>query len=108
MELGISGRTALLTGADSGIGWHTAKELLGEGARVVLTDQAEEPLRAAAQKLNAPPERCIWHPADITSIESLEALRGFVEDSFGDIDILVQSAGITGAQGQFHEISDQG
>lgn len=108
MDLGIAGRTALVTGADSGIGWHTAKELLGEGARVVLTDLEEEPLREAAQQLDAAPGRCMWYPADITSTESLEALRHFVETSFGDIDILVQSAGITGAQGRFHEISDQG
>ncbi|MEE8868299.1 MAG: SDR family oxidoreductase [Acidipropionibacterium acidipropionici] len=108
MELGIAGRTALVTGADSGIGWQTAKSLLDEGARVVLTDLQEGPLREAAQQLDAPIDRCRWHPADMTDVESLKSLREFVESSCGDIDILVQSAGVTGAQGQFHEISDQG
>lgn len=39
MDLGITGRTALVTGADSGIGWHTAKLLLEKGATVVISDQ---------------------------------------------------------------------
>ena len=38
MDLGISGRTALVTGGDSGIGWHTAQLLLAEGVTVVVTD----------------------------------------------------------------------
>ena len=36
MDLGITERTALVTGADSGIGWETARLLLGAGARVVM------------------------------------------------------------------------
>lgn len=39
MDLGLDGRTALVTGGDSGIGWHTARLLLEEGATVVLSDQ---------------------------------------------------------------------
>ncbi|MCI1747172.1 MAG: SDR family oxidoreductase [Acidipropionibacterium sp.] len=108
MDFGITGRTALVTGADSGIGWQTARSLLDEGVRVVITDLEEEPLRAAALRLDAPSDKCLWFPADITSVESLKALRHFVETSLGGLDILVQSAGITGAQGLFHEISDQG
>ncbi len=38
MDLGIEGRTALVFGGDSGIGWHTAKRLLDEGAIVVVSD----------------------------------------------------------------------
>ncbi len=108
MDLGIAGKTALVTGGDSGIGWHTARELLAEGARVALTDLDQDQLDQAALALDAPEGRLVAFAADITSAQSLQRLHAGVHESLGDIDILVQSAGITGAQGQFHEISDQG
>jgi NAD(P)-dependent dehydrogenase (short-subunit alcohol dehydrogenase family) len=108
MELGIAGKTALVTGADSGIGWCTAQTLLREGATVVLTDRDPEKLSEATHRLGAPHERVFAFAADITDVRSLGALRGSVEAAVGDIDILVQAAGITGAQGLFHEIDDRG
>jgi NAD(P)-dependent dehydrogenase (short-subunit alcohol dehydrogenase family) len=110
MDLGITGRTALVSGADSGIGWHTAKLLLEEGASVVATDRDPEKLEAALTKLPAPRDGASLHgfAADITRLDDLEALHAQVQDAVGDIDILVQCAGITGAQGLFHEIDDEG
>ncbi len=108
MDLEIEGRKALISGADSGIGWHTARLLLNEGATVVITDLDQQKLNAAAEKLEAKPGRLHAFAADITSVESLAALHASVGNAVGDIDILVQSAGITGAQGLFHEISDEG
>ncbi|MEN0014296.1 MAG: SDR family oxidoreductase, partial [Solirubrobacteraceae bacterium] len=108
MDLGISGKTALVSGADSGIGWHTAKLLLAEGATVVITDQDAERLKAAAAELGAPDGQVHHVAADITDVDSIAALVDSVESAVGDIDILVQSAGITGAQGKFHEIDDAG
>ena len=108
MDLGISGRTALVTGGDSGIGWHTAKVLLEEGATVVLSDLDQDSLDEAASRLKAPKTRLHAIAADITSIESVLELRDAVTEAVGEIDILVQSAGVTGAQGLFHEIDDAG
>ncbi|MET0735294.1 MAG: SDR family oxidoreductase [Microbacterium sp.] len=108
MDLGISGRTALVTGGDSGIGWHTARLLLEEGATVVISDQDPDALAMAAKELKAPRGRLFAFDADITSLDSLDELHDKVQDAVGDIDILVQSAGVTGAQGLFHEISDEG
>ena len=108
MDLGIAGRTALVTGADSGIGWHTARALLAEGATVVITDRDPDDLDSAADTLAAPPGRLHHFSADIRSAASLDALHDCVQQAVGDIDILVQSAGITGAQGLFHEIDDEG
>ncbi|MET0296324.1 MAG: SDR family oxidoreductase [Microbacterium sp.] len=108
MDLGITGRTALITGGDSGIGWHTAKLLLDEGATVVISDQDADSLAAAAKDLKAPEGRLFAFDADITSVDSLAGLHEKVQDAVGDIDILVQSAGVTGAQGLFHEITDEG
>ena len=108
VDLGISGRTALVTGGDSGIGWHTARLLLEEGVTVVLSDVDQESLDAAAAKLKAPKKRLHAIAADLDSIESIIALRDATAEAVGDIDILVQSAGVTGAQGLFHEIDDAG
>lgn len=108
MDLKIEGKKALITGGDSGIGWHTAQRLLDEGATVVLSDQDQESLDEAASRLEAEEGRLFAFAADITSVDSLADLHDKVQSAVGDIDILVQSAGITGAQGYFHEIDDEG
>jgi NAD(P)-dependent dehydrogenase (short-subunit alcohol dehydrogenase family) len=108
MDLGITGRTALVTGADSGIGWCTARLLLAEGATVVISDRDPEKLDAAAAELGADAGRLHAFAADITSVDDLRDLHEKTQEAVGDIDILVQSAGITGAQGLFHEIDDSG
>lgn len=108
MDLGIKGRTALITGADSGIGWHTARLLLEEGATVVMSDLDQGKLESAAANLQAAQRQLHAFAADITDLDSLAQLARKVQDAVGDIDILVQSAGITGAQGPFHEINDDG
>ena len=105
MDLGISGKTALISGGDSGIGWQTAKILLDEGVTVVITDKDQSSLDEAAARLDGPLHA---FAADITSTESIARLHQQVMDAVGDIDILVQSAGITGAQGLFHEVDDAG
>ncbi|MGN6741915.1 MAG: SDR family NAD(P)-dependent oxidoreductase [Amnibacterium sp.] len=108
MDLGIAGKTALVFGGDSGIGWHTARLLLAEGTRVVLSDLDQGRLDAAAAQLHAPEGRVFAFAADVTSLDDLGALRRRIEAEVGRIDILVQSSGITGAQGYFHEIDDAG
>ncbi|MBK0419629.1 SDR family oxidoreductase [Leucobacter sp. CSA1] len=108
MDLGISGRVALVTGGDSGIGWSTAAQLLAEGARVVLTDRDPEKLEAAAARLDAPSGRLHAFAADLTRLDDIAALRRSVAETVGPIDMLVHCAGVTGAQGKFHEIDDDG
>ena len=108
MDLGISGKIALVSGADSGIGWHTAGLLLDEGVTVVITDKDQDALDAAAARLEAPEGRLHAFAADITDVAAVAELHDRVMSAVGDIDILVQSAGITGAQGLFHEIDDEG
>lgn len=108
MDLKITGKKALITGADSGIGWETARILLAEGATVVISDKDQGSLDEAAAKLDAADGTLFAFAADVTSVESIAALERSVQKAVGDIDILVQSAGITGAQGLFHEIDDEG
>ncbi|MCL8024845.1 SDR family NAD(P)-dependent oxidoreductase [Nocardioides bruguierae] len=110
MDLGITGRTALVTGGDSGIGWNTARLLLDEGATVILSDMDEQSLAASAEKLEAPEGRLHTVTADLSTDEACQALGARVEEILdgGSLDILVHCAGVTGAQGLFHEIDDEG
>lgn len=108
MDLGITGRTALVFGGDSGIGWCTARLLLEEGATVIVSDIDQGRLDDAAKRLQADPGRLFAFAADVTSTESLASLHREIAENVGTIDILVQSSGITGAQGLFPEIDEEG
>lgn len=107
MELGLGGKLALVSGADSGIGLETARMLLQEGARVAITDITEDGLRAAEAELR-PLGEVQGFTADLTDPEAATRLYAAVTDAMGAPDILVNAAGITGAQGDFLEIDDRG
>lgn len=108
MDLGLKGKKALVTGADSGIGWHTVQQLVNEGVDVMMTDQDESQLKVSAEKIYPNNGKVFTYPADITKLEDIHKLHQATREQLGSIDILIQSAGITGAQGLFHEIDDAG
>jgi NAD(P)-dependent dehydrogenase (short-subunit alcohol dehydrogenase family) len=83
----LEGDTALVTGAASGIGRGIAKACAAEGARLVLTDVAEEPGRALARELNA-----TFVIADLVDPLAARRLFDAAEDALGSISILVHSA----------------
>lgn len=105
MDLGINGRIAVVTGGDSGIGLATAKQLLIEGCRVALLDIAGDELVEAAKTLDAD-DRLMTVTADLTVRSETERAAREIRERFGDADILVNAAGITGAKGDPLEMSD--
>ncbi|MDN5760774.1 MAG: SDR family oxidoreductase [Microlunatus sp.] len=108
MDLGIKDKVALVTGGAGGIGSETARLLLAEDAIVVLSDLDQQKLNRAAEELRAADGKLFAFAADVSDVDSVARLREQTEAAVGDIDILVQSSGITGAQGLFHEIDDEG
>ncbi|MCJ2084256.1 SDR family NAD(P)-dependent oxidoreductase [Methylobacterium sp. J-090] len=106
MDLGISGRVAVVTGGDSGMGFKTAEFLLREGVKVVLTDIDDTQLQKAASELAAFGEvRAV--AADLSGMKGVEVLAAFANMAFDDKPtILVCAAGITGASGDFLELTD--
>ena len=105
MDFGIAGFIAVVTGADSGIGYAVAQQLLAEGAKVVISDQEEGKLAEAAKSLKSPD---VWHhTADVTKTADVDALAAGVKKHFGTPRILVHCAGITGATGRFDTLSDE-
>jgi len=107
MDFQLDGKIALVSGADSGMGRETARMLLAEGARVAITDQSRQSLDEALHELEHLGQ-VAGFVADVTKDDDVRAMYAKVEASLGSPDILVNAAGITGAQGDFLDIGDDG
>ena len=86
------GKTALVTGGRSGIGYAIAESLIKLGARVCICSRKPEPLAAAAAALNEL-GTCVHRPCDIRNGEEVDALADFIAEEFGQLDLLVNNAG---------------
>ncbi|MFB6753914.1 SDR family NAD(P)-dependent oxidoreductase [Streptomyces sp. NPDC056353] len=89
-------RTALVTGAASGIGLATARRLGAGGANVVVADFNAEGAEKAAADLTAQGVRAAAVELDVTRPESVEAAVAFAVDTYGGLDLAVNNAGIGG------------
>lgn len=90
----LHNKTAILTGAGSGLGAYTAKAFAREGAAVVVTDIDETLGRQVAQEIEAAGGRAVFAPLDVTDEAAWARVTAAALDSFGKIDILINSAGI--------------
>ncbi|MET7697526.1 MULTISPECIES: 3-oxoacyl-ACP reductase [unclassified Streptomyces] len=86
----LVGRTAVITGAGSGIGLATARRLASEGAHVVCGDVDETRGKAAAEETGG-----IFVKVDVTDPEQVEALFKTAYDTYGSVDIAFNNAGIS-------------
>lgn len=90
----LSGRIALVTGAGQGNGKAIAKGLAKAGARVVVTDLNEENAKAVAAEIKAEGGKAVAYKLDVTSRDACQALALTVATEVGNIDILINNAGI--------------
>ena len=90
----LSGRGALVTGGNSGIGEAMARALGLAGARVCLVARREAELERAAKRLRDDGIDARWLAADLTSVEALRACAAAAEQRSDGIDILVNAAGV--------------
>lgn len=107
MDLGITGRIALISGADSGMGKETARLLLEAGVRVAVTDKPGGTLDDAVRELS-PLGEIVAVTGDVTKVDEVTAIWRQVREKLGDPDIYVNAAGVTGATGDFLEVDDAG
>ncbi len=91
--MNISGMSAVVTGGASGLGFATAKALLERGAKVAIFDLNAEQANEAAEKIGAVAAAC-----DVSDEDQLAAAFGTARDANGPARILINCAGIGGAQ----------
>ena len=89
MDLGISGRVALVTGASKGIGRGIAAALAAEGARVAMTSRSRERIEATAAEVGA----AAAFAYDSADVDGAPALVDEVESALGPVEILITNTG---------------
>jgi len=90
----LKDKIAVVTGAGNtdGIGYAAAKAFIKNGAKVILVDLREDDLKRASDALGGNATGIV---ADVRSVETSKSVFEFVQQEYGRLDILVNSAGIT-------------
>ena len=99
----FEGKTAVVTGAASGMGRAFAERFAREGMHVVLADIEEEALETAVRELEQQEHRVIGVVTNTMSCDSVQALAQRAIDEFGKVHVVCNNAGVTsraGAAGQ--------
>src|SRR5690554_2776475 len=91
----LSGRTALITGASSGLGRHFATTLSRAGARVVIAARRPEKLEEALAELSGQGATAMAVTLDVTCANSVKACLDRVEAEWGTVDLVINNAGVT-------------
>ncbi|MFD9128157.1 SDR family oxidoreductase [Kitasatospora sp. NPDC059571] len=90
----LAGRTAVVTGAASGIGAATARALAAQGAAVALLARREDRLKDLSEEITAAGGRALPVVADLTDQASVDAAAGLVGAALGRVDLVVAAAGV--------------
>jgi 3-oxoacyl-[acyl-carrier protein] reductase len=97
MDLGLAGRSCVVTGASRGIGRETAVQLCGEGANVLLVARDERRLREVQEEAvgagMTAGGRAAVLACDVTDEDAGERMSAAASESFGTLDVLVNNAG---------------
>ncbi len=100
----LAGKTALITGGASGIGFAVAKALAQAGMNLVLAARTRESLQRAATELRAFGTGVLAVPTDVTDLSQLQKLVETAIHELGSIDVLVNNAGVESHR-DFHQLT---
>jgi 3-oxoacyl-[acyl-carrier protein] reductase len=93
VDLGLSGKVCVVTGASRGIGLETARQLCAEDASVLLVSRSAAPLEDAVATCAAAGGRAQALPCDVTEADAGERMLAAARQAFGMPDVLVNNAG---------------
>ncbi|MBI2492562.1 MAG: SDR family oxidoreductase [Candidatus Rokubacteria bacterium] len=106
LELGLSGKIAIVTGASEGLGRACAERFARSGARVAMCARRKDVLERAAGAIRAATGADLLAlPTDVTRAAEVETFVKATVDRFGGVDILVNNAGTSAAAG-FEQVDD--
>ena len=91
---GLNNKVVLITGASSGIGAGTARQLAASGARVALGARRTDNLKQIAADIETAGGTVRFRSLDVTDADDVEAFVAFAEAEFGHVDVLVNNAGV--------------
>ncbi len=107
LELGLTGKVAIVTGASEGLGRATAERFAREGVRVAICARRKDVLERAAEEIRrATGGEVLAQAADVTRPDDVEAFVTATVARFGGVDILVNNAG-TSAAGPFETVDER-
>jgi 3-oxoacyl-[acyl-carrier protein] reductase len=104
----LEGRIALVTGAGSGIGRATAILFANEGARVIVNDVNRETVEATLEAMGDARERGYADQGGVSDSAAVRAMFAEVKQRFGDLDVLINNAGIAETGDRRDEINRKG
>ncbi|MFD2370079.1 SDR family oxidoreductase [Brevibacillus sp. GCM10020057] len=90
----LQGKTVIITGASSGIGEATARELASKGANVVIGARRLEKLEALASSLQKDGASVAVQRLDVTDLDQMQDIVQLAVDQFGQVDAIVNNAGV--------------
>ncbi|WP_439813965.1 glucose 1-dehydrogenase [Zavarzinia sp. CC-PAN008] len=101
----LQGKVALVTGGASGLGAASARLLAGEGARVILSDLAEDAGEAVAAAIRGAGGDALFEPQDVADEARWDSLLASIRARYGALHVLVNNAGIVGTVTGVHEMA---
>ncbi|WP_411347328.1 SDR family oxidoreductase [Paenibacillus sp. WLX2291] len=87
-------KTVIITGASSGMGAATAELLAASGMKIMLAARREDRLQQLTERIRQAGGIANYHVTDVTSLEQMQALAAATLDTYGQIDVMINNAGI--------------
>lgn len=101
----VSGKVALVTGGNKGIGFEVARQLAALNHRVVIGSRDEDRGRTAAEKLHSDGAEVSYVVLDVSNPDSVATAIQLIDEQYGRLDALVNNAGIAQPEGPPSEVT---